>query len=120
MAITGIKSRIETERIDETIRFYQDVIGLKVHEHWEGDDPGAIMGIDDIKSDGFLEVASSPKTAKGSGLSLQFRTDDVDGFVSKIEGSWEFRGPERRPWGSTYVYLRDPNGIQVIVYEGMV
>jgi uncharacterized glyoxalase superfamily protein PhnB len=55
-----------------------------------------------------------------SGLSLQFRTGDLDTFLVGIPANVCARGPVERPWGSRYACLTDPNGIGLIVYEGRV
>lgn len=53
-----------------------------------------------------------------AGFSLQFRTEDLRGFRALLPPGTQVRGPVERPWGSTYLYLTDPNGISVVVFEG--
>jgi hypothetical protein len=38
--------------------------------------------------------------------------------MNKIRGKINFSKPEMRPWGSKYLYLVDPIGITVILFEG--
>lgn len=120
VSMTGMKTRIETPFFQDSIAFYSEHLGMTVLESWdENDDKGAILGLgSSAEGEAFLEIAyvDTPKTYVG--VSLQFRVDDLDVIVDKIHGHLEYQGPEERPWGSTYLYLEDPTGIQVILYEG--
>ena len=51
-------------------------------------------------------------------MSLQFRVSDLARIEPRLQGVVSCEGPSERPWGSVYLYLHDPSGIQVIVYEG--
>jgi uncharacterized glyoxalase superfamily protein PhnB len=66
----------------------------------------------------FLEIYEGPEGPGFAGLNLQFKTKDLAGFRSLVPAGVEVRGPVKRPWGSTYLYLTDPNGISVMVFEG--
>ncbi len=115
--MTGLKTRIETPFIQESITFYTKYVGMTVLELWG--ENGAILGLgSSIQGEAFLELAyiETPKTYEG--LSLQFRVDSLAAIVKKLRGKVNFRGPKKRPWGSTYLYFEDPTGILVILYEG--
>ena len=49
--------------------------------------------------------------------SIQIRTNNIFHWASILKESWEARGPILRPWGSQYLYLRDPDGLQIIMYQ---
>ena len=92
---------------------------MAIVEQWnEPGDVGSILafprGLQDVR----LEVYFADEHNNFDGLSLQFRVDSVADFLAALPGEIGFEGPTDRPWGSTYVYLRDPNNIRVIVYEG--
>lgn len=118
--MTGLKTRIETPLLQESIAFYRDVVGMEIIESWDDDgDRGAILGFGSSASGGaFIEIAHSETTASFEGISLQFRVTDLDGIARRLDGRWDFKGPVTRPWGSVYLYLKDPAGVQVILYEG--
>lgn len=119
--LTAIKTRIETDRFDETLRFYAKVLGLQIIREWNGEgDTGAILGLTDVDADGFLEIASVLDKTGLTGTCLQFRTDNLDDFLTKLAGVYEHSKPQEKPWSSTYVYLTDPAGNRVIVFEGDV
>lgn len=118
--ITGLKTRIETPRFEACVAFYRDVVGMTVLDEWDDvGDRGAILGFGQATSgEAFVEIAHSESMTGHEGISLQFRVSDLDGMARRLDGRWEFRGPETRPWGSRYLYLQDPAGVQVILYEG--
>ena len=120
--LTALKLRIETSCFTESKAFYCDLLGLNVIESWSGDGPtGSILGLsNDIEAEGFLELAEAEQTTSHQGLSIQIRVDDLDKLRRKLDGKIDYTGPTMRPWGSVYLYLVDPNGIQVIVYEGRI
>ena len=121
MLPTSLKTKITTPRLDETRDFYMRLFGLKIVEEWnEADDVGCILGFGDIAAEAFLEIYLGEQAHDFSGLSLQFRTGDLTAFQASLPSGIQTRGPLERPWGSKYLYLTDPNGIAIIVYEGGV
>ncbi len=115
----SLKTRISTPHFEQTQSFYQDLFGLIVVEDWdEPGDRGVILAFHEQRMDALLEIYRSDNAASFDGTSLQIRVADVDAFVARARDRVVFEGPKERPWGSRYVYLRDPNDIQVIVYDG--
>lgn len=120
--LTGLKVRIETPLFQEAVSFYKKYLGMKVLKSWDEDgDKGLILGLScSTKSEAFLELAYADNRKPHEGLSLQFRVQSLAAIEKKLRGEWEFRGPEERPWGSSYLYIQDPTGMQVILYEGEI
>ena len=117
--MTSLKTKITTPLLDETRDFYQRVFGLVVIEEWdEPDDRGVVLAFHDGEREALLEIYDGPVQGSFSSLSLQFRVVDAAAFASGLPADVACEGPTDRPWGSTYVYLRDPNDIEVIVYSG--
>lgn len=115
----SLKTKITTPRLQETRDFYTTVLGLRVVEEWyQPDDAGCILTFEDDEPIAFLEIYHGPGEHDYSGLSLQFRTEDLGAFKDSLPEDVGVRGPVARPWGSTYLYLTDPNGISVVVFEG--
>ena len=122
-AFTGLKVRFQTTDVNSTIRFYRDVLGLQIVDQWSDDcDVGVIFGLEGAAGTAFLEFGqvSSPDTPHNGGASIQLRIGDMAAFLARLGDRWAVDGPHERPWGSVYTYLRDPNGVQVIVYTGAV
>lgn len=118
--MTGLKIRIETSVLDESVAFYTQHLGMQVLDSWDDQgDRGVILGLGpSVQGEAFLELAHAEAAETYDGLSLQFRVGDLDAVVERLRGQVEFRGPKERPWGSTYLYLEDPMGVEVIVYQG--
>lgn len=118
--ITRVKTRLETHLLEECVAFYTTHLGMTVLESWSSDgDKGAILALGtSTQREALLELAHVDVPRTYSGISLQFRVDDVAAVAQQLRGHCEFRGPKKRPWGSTYLYLEDPAGVAVILYEG--
>ena len=115
----SLKTKVSTPRYKPTRAFYESVFGMNVAEEWdEPGDTGVILAFEGGLGEAFLEVYLVDEPRDFEGLSLQFRVESLDTFIAELPPGVEYEGPTPRPWGSTYLYLRDPNRIQVIVYEG--
>ncbi|NVK54035.1 MAG: VOC family protein [Alteromonadaceae bacterium] len=114
-----MKTRIETRFYDQSIAFYTDILGMHVIEKWhKNEDRGVILGICSPMSGApTLELAFSPHQHNYSGISLQFKVACLTTFTQQLPAAQAYEGPVQRPWGSEYLYLQDPTGIQVIIYE---
>ena len=117
------------------MNFYGENLGLTIVEQWNKyDDRGVIFGLDLNKnSKAFLELGYTQEAKDYSGLSIQIRVDSLLVAIEKFSDAVKFKGPvgpkapmasigsiEERPWGSKYLYLTDPAGVSVILYEGTV
>ena len=114
----SLKTQILTPHVSAARDFYIAVFRMKIVEQWsEADDVGVILSLPSGRGEAFLEL----KKAQGpnpTGMSLQFRVDDINEFVETIPNGFKYEGPEPRPWGSTYLYMKDPAGVDIIVYSG--
>lgn len=115
--MTSLKTKITTPLVEETQAFFERVFGMSIVEEWDSPgDRGVILQFDGGSREALLEIYQGESNGFG-GLSLQFKVSDVDVFVESLDGQ-PFEGPTDRPWGSRYVYMSDPNGIAVVVYDG--
>lgn len=115
----SLKTKISTPRYRETRAYFERVFGMVVAEEWnDPGDTGVILAFPGGRQEAFLEVYHAEDESDFDGLSLQFRVGSLAEFVATLPEDVAREGPVARPWGSTYLYLRDPNNIQVIVYEG--
>jgi catechol 2,3-dioxygenase-like lactoylglutathione lyase family enzyme len=118
---SSLKTKITTARLAETRDFYTGCLGMHVVEEWgEENDVGCILTLAGGGREALLEIYEGPSSGDLSALSLQFRTEDLMSFEASLPPGTHLRGPVKRPWGSTYLYLTDPNGISVVVFEGGV
>ena len=124
----SLKTTIRTRNFEALCGFYENILGLHKVEGWhETHDRGAIYRIGPNGSNGLLEISQidsaheyfqpefrEPASHK---MDVQMATDDLEAWVAHLRGKWEFRGPVDRLWGSRYVYLTDPDQVQIIIYE---
>lgn len=114
-----LKTKIATPLLARTRDFYVTCLGMGVVDEWHKDrDVGCILALPCSSSEALLEIYEASETNSFAGLSLQFRTDDLESFRKGLPATIEVRGPVEKPWGSSYLYLTDPNGIPVVVFEG--
>jgi catechol 2,3-dioxygenase-like lactoylglutathione lyase family enzyme len=114
-----LKTKIITAKLAETCEFYVTCLGMRVVEEWqEPDDVGCILALASDGREALLELYEGRQAESFSGLSLQFRTDNLSAFRASLPATIACRGPVARPWGSNYLYLTDPNGIAVVVFDG--
>lgn len=115
----SLKTKISTPKYQQTRRFFKTVFGMRIAEEWnEPGDVGVILSLPEGREEAYLEIYFAEQETSFAGLSLQFRVASLSEFQSSLPESVSYEGPTARPWGSTYLYLRDPNDIQIIVYEG--
>ncbi len=116
---SALKTKIITPRLEETRAFFMICLGMQVVEEWqEENDVGCILALAGEGREALLEIYEGPQSGDFAGLSLQFRTEDLEAFKAGLPPTIACRGPTERPWGSSYLYLTDPNGIPVIVFDG--
>ena len=116
---SSIKTKIITPRLAETRAFYETCLGMHVVEEWdEADDVGCILALAGGGREALLEIYQGSEAHGFGGISLQFRTEDLAAFQAALPAGTQARGPVDRPWGSTYLYLTDPNGVAVVVFTG--
>jgi catechol 2,3-dioxygenase-like lactoylglutathione lyase family enzyme len=117
--LLSCKTKLSTPLFEETRDWYRELLDLSLLEQW--DDPadrGCILGFGAGQHEALLEVYHAKSTHDYSGLSLQFRVEDVDKFDVPNEPRFAFRGPESRHWGSRYLLFADPNDVSVVIFSG--
>ncbi len=128
--LLSCKTVIRTKNFEASKAFYLDVMGLHIVETYDDGDGsrGLIFRFGDEKSNAFLEISEIQAShyyyqdafgasLKNDKMDLQLRTEDMPYWERQIKEKWEARGPVLRPWGSHYLYLRDPDGLQIIIYQ---
>lgn len=126
-SLTSLKTVIHTEDFTNSVRFYHEVLGLEVVNKW--DEPGdrgrifkvgserAFIEILETKAQGEHSANEFPSGMINNKMEIQMATKNLEAWVSRLQTLWPTKGPLKRPWGSSYLYLRDPNGIQIIIYQ---
>lgn len=129
-ALLGVKTVIRTKDFEAAKQFYVDILDLKIVEEYDDGNgsKGCIMGFNLAHNNAFVEISeikpthsyyqpAFSRTVDNDKLEIQIKTEDVDYWAEKLKSVWEARGPIERPWGSRYLYLRDPDGVHIIIYQ---
>ena len=115
--ILSVKTKIICANWRETSQFYRDRFGMVTVEEWdEVDDKGVVLALTPQR-EAMVEIYDGPAHDL-SGISLQFRVEDVDGFAASLPNDLVRDGPADRPWGARYLIFHDPAGLRIIVYSG--
>ena len=126
--VHSLKTKVRSRDLAASRAFYVDLLGLEVVEEW--DDPGdrgSIVGF--ISGGGFLEMLAVDPEHPGhlaafegpvanDKIELQIRVDSVDAWAERLAESVEIEGPVSRPWGNRYLWIRDPDGVRIAIFEG--
>ena len=102
---------IRTFDLDESIRFYRDVLQMPVTEEFN---TGAVLG------SGGLQVVvvqqdDAPRRADGM-ISLGFCVSDLDAAHQRLEDLHRDVDPIiEKSWGARQFVVRDPNGLTIFI-----
>lgn len=109
---------VPTTRLEESVRFYRDAIGLRLIDEWSDMGRGALFQASDTAHVELVEMADvqeapEPRTTIG----LQIR--DVDEVHERLKafGAKIKAPPRTREWGMCGFGAFDPNGVPINVYE---
>jgi catechol 2,3-dioxygenase-like lactoylglutathione lyase family enzyme len=97
-------------------RFYRDTLGLAVYrEFGSPEDPGLVFFL----GGGLLEVSGRSSAGPGDGLALWIQVRDLLAEHQRLQALDVpvLRGPELEPWGLLEMWIRDPDGVPVVLVE---
>jgi len=126
----SLKTVIRTKNFEASKAFYIEILNLKIVQEYndENGSRGIIVRLGSEDSNAFLEISeikefhdyyqqSFSESFQNDKTDLQLRTDNIKYWAAHVKMNWKARGPILRPWNSYYLYLRDPDGLQIIIYE---
>ena len=128
--LLSLKTAIRTKDYESSKFFYTEILQLKIKQEYnDGDgargcilqfgngDNNALIEISEIKNHHSYYQDAFGKNIENDKIDLQLKTDNMEYWAKRIKEKWEARGPVLRPWGWHYLYLRDPDGLQIIIYQ---
>jgi catechol 2,3-dioxygenase-like lactoylglutathione lyase family enzyme len=97
---------------DRSVAFYRDTLGLAVYREFPG---GTVFFL----GTGLLEVSGRGQTGPGEDVVLWLQVRDIAGTARELadRGVVVEREPAREPWGLVEMWLRDPDGLRIVVVE---
>ena len=108
-----------TDRFDESVRFWRDVMGWPVTREWpasESGGRGCIVGYGDVARFELIEVDDAEAV---EGLVLSIEHADVAALHEQLlaNGVAVARGIADQPWGHRSFVINDPSGVEVTFFQ---
>jgi catechol 2,3-dioxygenase-like lactoylglutathione lyase family enzyme len=109
---------VPTTRLEESVRFYRDAIGLRLIDEWSDMGHGALFEASDTAQIELVQVdavadVDEPRTTIGLKI---VGVDDVYARLVAL-GAKTKAPPRLRAWGMYGFGAFDPNGVPVNIYE---
>lgn len=106
---------IITAKLEESIKFYQDVVGMHISGDLRGKAPKEIVFLSDDDNGANIELVESlDEPYQGSGISLGFHTENVDNLYAELKSKGYELSPILSPMSGTKMFFtKDPNGVQL-------
>ena len=127
--LQSLKTVIRTKDFLASKKFYHKILNLNIVEEYDDGDgsKGCILGFTKDSNNAFIEISeikpshsyyqeAFSKALDHDKIDIQIKTDSIDYWAERLRPVCEIRGPVKRPWGAYYLYLRDPDGLQLSSY----
>jgi catechol 2,3-dioxygenase-like lactoylglutathione lyase family enzyme len=97
---------------ERTTAFYRDTLGLAVYREFPG---GTVFFL----GNGLLEVSGRGETGPGPDVVLWLQVRDIADTARQLGelGVPVERAPKEEPWGLVEMWLRDPDGLRIVVVQ---
>jgi lactoylglutathione lyase len=107
---------VRVKDLDKSVKFYEDVVGLKVTRRLPGVH-GDIVFMGDGET--LLELMGGGAGAQGQDISIGFSVDDLDAFAERLaeKGVAVHSGPISPAPGIRFLFVQDPDGLLVQFVE---
>lgn len=102
--------------LERSLRFYGDTLGLRVYrEYGTGPDRGVVF----FMGGGYLEITARAAPVDVDKISLWLQVPDIDEVHTGLAAAGvDIVGPpERKPWGLLEMWIRDPDGLTIVIVE---
>jgi catechol 2,3-dioxygenase-like lactoylglutathione lyase family enzyme len=108
---------IRTRQLDDTVRFYEDVLGLQNGDRPNFSFPGAWMyseGRPVVHLVDISPTAEQQKPDSGVVHHVAFASRDFDGMKQRLQSKGMAFDTRQVPGGATWqIFVRDPNGVMI-------
>lgn len=109
---------VPTMRLEESVRFYRDAIGLRLIEEWSDMGRGAIFEASATTQIELVEMDAMPDVDEPR-MTIGLKITGVDEVYDRIVafGAKVKAAPRTRDWGMYGFGAFDPNGVPINIYE---
>lgn len=116
---------IKTNDLVTSLKFYKDIIGLveirrinpkeAIQCVFLQDKEGSVIEIIECKNELTTNIEH-----KESGVSIGFSVDDIDKTIDMLKSNdiKIINGPIEVPSGEKFIFIKDPNGVEVELIQG--
>jgi len=118
-----LHTRMRVSDMDQTIRFYTDVLGLEVMERKTSPRGSHLAFLKVPNSEELIELCSfppsGPVTVQEDLVHLAFEVDNLDRMIEALtaKGIKITDGPTRTSSGSRFIFIDAPDGYEVELIE---
>ncbi len=102
--------------LERSLRFYGETLGLSVYrEYGSGSDRGVVFFI----GGGYLEITGRASAVDVDKVSLWLQVPDIEEVHHRLAAAGVdiVDPPERKPWGLIEMWIRDPDGLTIVIVE---
>ena len=106
---------IQTNKFEEEIRFYREIVGLEFAGDMRSNGKNLVF-LSNGEGEPAIEIIENPEVenAGGPGLSIGFKTDDVDKKREELAAKGLEVGPMISPAPNVrFFFVKDPAGVTV-------
>lgn len=116
---------IAVKDLEESIKFYSEIMGLKEVKKFSPQEGINIVFLKDEQS-GTIELIQyenrpqNNEHIRESMVSIGFQVEDLDKtiYLLKDKGVKIIRGPIEVPSGEKFIFIKDPNGVEIELIQG--
>ena len=116
MDVLSSRILLRPSHLEQSRRFYRDVLGLAVYrEFGPPDDPGVVFFL----GPGLLEVSGHAADPPGLAVTIWIQVRDVRAEHARLAAAGVpiIREPARESWGLIEMWIEDPDGIRIVLVE---
>ena len=104
---------IMSAKLDESVAFYQEAVGLEIIRDNRGTDHPIAFLCDEGRTVS-LEIAGNPNAFEGRGIALGFEVDDIEATRNAFLAKGYKPGPILSPDPHAhFFFMNDPNGVNL-------
>ena len=116
MEVLSGRTIVRPVDLERSLRFYGETLGLKIYrEYGSGADRGVVFFI----GGGYLEITGGAGPVGVDKVSLWLQVPNLAEVHERLAAAGVdiVDPPERKPWGLLEMWIRDPDGLSIVVVE---